>query len=566
MQHQASTELNDFIDYSSFNDSINFEEYFTNKNDNQLTLTKLFALLRTWNKSVHDNFAKLILLILEKEININEYDVVTGMNLLHFTCKFGAKQIGHEQDAIQIMNILIDKGINLSASCLWMQMNCLHYCAFFDSSSICELLLKQSKVLSLLNQPCFSFKNSSPLHLACATLSLSTAEILLKAGANKNILDDQQRTPSDCIPTMNNDEQQQQIAETLRALLPDQESEEQQQSLLLDSTISNSEHQPTTTMQFQQGERIRLTNNKIGTVRYFGSVPFGVNLWYGIELDEPYGKHDGCVGGIRYFTCAENKGIFVQPSFLQKLTPVPHSPERERRFRPINFPLPDTSAISSRIDSGLRRDSSADGRGMEQYQVTERVSLSKNRSGTVKYVGPTLLGSGIWYGIELDSSDGLHDGCLNADGPRYFQCKPQHGIFVRGFNLKKLNTSDQQSQSMMDSFDHVSKRNSRMVVSDYDPRMMSSSIIDNDSFSKSTSSGIQSMTFQVGDKVYCHNHAAIVRFIGTTLFSDGIWIGIEFLSGALGKNDGSVNGHVYFQCKQNYGLFIRPNRLTLTKK
>ena len=59
---------------------------------------------------------------------------------------------------------------------------------------------------------------------------------------------------------------------------------------------------------------------------------------------------------------------------------------------------------------------------------------------------------------------------------------------------------------------------------------------------------------------------AIVRFIGTTLFAEGIWIGIEFVSRSLGKNDGSVNGHMYFQCKPNHGLFIRPNRLTLTKK
>ena len=90
------------------------------------------------------------------------------------------------------------------------------------------------------------------------------------------------------------------------------------------------------------------------------------------------------------------------------------------------------------------------------------------------------------------------------------------------------------------------------------------------------------MTFHVGDKVYYQNQLgnqnffsfqsirlfslASVRFIGTTLFADGIWIGIEFLQRALGKNDGSVNGHTYFQCKPNHGLFIRPNRITLTKK
>jgi hypothetical protein len=72
MQHLSSIDLNNFIDYSSFHDEINFEEFISNKNDNQLTLTKLFALLRTWNKTVHNHFAKLIFLVCEKrKKNIN---------------------------------------------------------------------------------------------------------------------------------------------------------------------------------------------------------------------------------------------------------------------------------------------------------------------------------------------------------------------------------------------------------------------------------------------------------------------------------------------------------------
>jgi hypothetical protein len=104
-------------------------------------------------------------------------------------------------------------------------------------------------------------------------------------------------------------------------------------------------------------------------------------------------------------------GIFVQPSSLQKLTPIPYSPERERKFRPINFPMLDTSIISSRVDTGnhwmieiyllshfffkgLKRDNSADGRSIEQFQLNDRVSLTKNRHGTIRYVGSTPLGSG----------------------------------------------------------------------------------------------------------------------------------------------------------------------------
>jgi len=57
---------------------------------------------------------------LEKEIDINEYDLITGMNLLHFTCKFGAKQIGHENEAIKVLNLLIEKG---RGDRLWKDLN-----------------------------------------------------------------------------------------------------------------------------------------------------------------------------------------------------------------------------------------------------------------------------------------------------------------------------------------------------------------------------------------------------------------------------------------------------------
>lgn len=48
-----------------------------------------------------------------------------------------------------------------------------------------------------------------------------------------------------------------------------------------------------------------------------------------------------------------------------------------------------------------------------------------------------------------------------------------------------------------------------------------------------------------------------VRFIGTTSFAVGDWIGVE-LSEATGKNDGAVQGERYFDCEPGYGMFIRP--------
>jgi dynactin 1 len=50
---------------------------------------------------------------------------------------------------------------------------------------------------------------------------------------------------------------------------------------------------------------------------------------------------------------------------------------------------------------------------------------------------------------------------------------------------------------------------------------------------------------------------ATVRFIGTTHFATGEWIGLE-LDEATGKNDGAVQGERYFNCELGYGMFVRP--------
>ncbi|KAM7539850.1 hypothetical protein Aperf_G00000044927 [Anoplocephala perfoliata] len=58
------------------------------------------------------------------------------------------------------------------------------------------------------------------------------------------------------------------------------------------------------------------------------------------------------------------------------------------------------------------------------------------------------------------------------------------------------------------------------------------------------------------------NIEGTVAFIGTTQFSAGKWVGVV-LKQPLGKNNGTVQGKRYFECEENYGLFVRPTQVAL---
>jgi len=243
-----------------------------------------------------------------------------------------------------------------------------------------------------------------------------------------------------------------------------------------------------------------------GTVRFLGSVDFVDDMadWYGVELDQALGRHDGTVQGVRYFAAGKDRGVFVTLNKLTKLDAGENIVDEEANETSLcestlsrTSPAPSATPVASTSTPSAR--------------VRRSLSLRHHESRAAS-AAPSMTGS-------LCSSRAA-------------------SALSRSASVRQRGLSNERAA----------------------PDFQTSTVTVYNKFAKK----VTKKFLEVGQGVMSipNKEMALVKYIGHTDFAAGIWIGLE-LRNPKGKHNGIVQGRRYFTCKDGHGMMVRPKTISV---
>lgn len=205
----------------------------------------------------------------------------------------------------------------------------------------------------------------------------------------------------------------------------------------------------------------------------------------------------------------------------------------------------------------------------------DRVVLDTEKMGTIRYKGQTTFAKGEWYGIELDTPDGKHDGLVKKDMRRYFSCKKKHGVFVQRHKIvalapkKSREARKARSKSPTGGKNGIARssvspaRRGRVKSGGREEKAGETPHYDRRASHKITdeAGNLLRRKLVVGDHVeLTSGKSATIMYIGLTKFASKTWYGLE-LDEKEGKHDGYVGIKRYYKCKAGHGTFVRREKI-----
>jgi len=269
---------------------------------------------------------------------------------------------------------------------------------------------------------------------------------------------------------------------------------------------------PAASDEFKLGDCVWVSGVKKGIIAFIGETQFAPGVWSGILLDEPVGKNDGSVSGVRYFACRPSHGIFAK---LHTLTSLPVDTLTS---------LPVDTLTSLPVDSG-----------------SDKVPVSADVVSKPSDAGSDAVGSSVSGSVPEQVSGSVYDGQSERDQDNNKHNTPTAASASRPTKMQAPSRRPSGLARFSRSTGTASSSNSSLsqTAATASQPQPEAAVSANVSAGNSASS---LFALKVGDRVVIGgSKAGVLRYFGATHFAKGEWAGIE-LDEPVGKNDGSVEG------------------------